>query len=1063
MDVPDECLSYELDHQPPGINNLPVMTFSSKDVMEDVNGRRMYTLKNLLPETKYAFKLRSIYKDAKSHYSDLKTKQTLKEALPEAIRKLSEEDKARYNKLLQSEISEKRYFVRVMIVGKETVGKTCLMRRLLKEKISDVTSTDGVDIVVRRCKINIEDGEWTIGKEINDDKVGRIKRAQNQKAEKKNFQHMQVQTKNINKSHSVDMSTDEKDTTTDAEVNMDKSDDKMESPLVIHKDLATVAKVNIDEKENTNKSSSSVMSKNLVSNTQIGIDKKEDTKKSESLLIPGNLVIGTKVGLQINEDTNESSLVMPEDLMSNVFSKSAENTLSNLYALCELWDFAGQKEFYATHQAFLTSSAVYLVVADMKDDISKQGLNQCFADFSHIGEYVDFWFESIHCHRTADLQTNNEHFDPPILLVFTGKDKYNNEAEFKKREKELHDQINNVFGYKSKFHHLHQKFYLSNTMDTDEVFANLRYAISESARKMKNWGNAFPLKWVLLEHLIEINKNQGNHFINFTDMTKLAKHREINILDKKELLLFLRFQHNVGNIMFFEDIRDLIILKPQWLADAFRCLVSDRLDTSSLHHCKDWTLFHQQGKISESLIIELFKSKDESQFSGQIKNLNKVMEKLDIIVKIKGSIYYIMPSMMPSSTFDEVSQLFGIFNENCKKTSWLCFKFDFLPPSLFNHISAWFIKKYNPTEINSGLALYRGICMLDIDESGCEKILVTMSTDIIALQVVSFSEQAEGLGNICSDIYSEVGQFIENMKERYNVKISFELNFKCSNGDYYENTFKYSTLKTIQECYCQQHRKAHRSEQIYLPWMKAEVENIPDHRATNRRKQENLNSNNSNAVNISETKEAMNERLDNYVIQQCSTTEPDGSSNAVNISETEEDIGDLPHNSVNQQCSTTEPDDNSTCSNAVNISETKEETDELSDISVNKQSSTTESDDNSNAVNLFETKEEIDVLPGYSVNQQSSATESDGVSNSNNIIKKEEEMGKPLDISTKQKCSTTEPEGLLNAETTIETKEEMSTPTDSSNNQDFSTTEPDGNVSMFIFNVHGLYYFETSS
>ncbi|CAG2254569.1 unnamed protein product [Mytilus edulis] len=178
--------------------------------------------------------------------------------------------------------------------------------------------------------------------------------------------------------------------------------------------------------------------------------------------------------------------------------------------------------------------------------------------------------------------------------------------------------------------------------------------------------------------------------------------------------------------------------------------------------------------------------------------------------------------MMPSSTFDDVCEKFGIIDGKCKRTSWLCFKFDFLPPSFFNHITAWFIRKYKPSKIDSGYALYRGICMLDIDESGCEKILVTMSTDIIALQVVSFSEQAEGFGSICSDIYSEVGQSIKDMKMRYKVKISFKLNFKCSNGDYNNDTFEYSTLKTTQEFYCRQHQTAHLSEQIYLPWMKAE-------------------------------------------------------------------------------------------------------------------------------------------------------------------------------------------------------------------------------------------------
>ncbi|CAG2224698.1 unnamed protein product [Mytilus edulis] len=464
----------------------------------------------------------------------------------------------------------------------------------------------------------------------------------------------------------------------------------------------------------------------------------------------------------------------------------------------------------------------------MKDDISKQGLSQCFADFQHIGEYVDFWFDSIHCHRTTKERPRYGHFDPPIILVFTGKDKYKNEADFMKREKELNGQLDQVLGFRSKYHHLHNKFYLSNIDDSDEEFEKLRYAIYETAREMGNWGKAFPLKWILLEHLIEINKNNGKNFINFTEMSNLAKHPDINILGKKDLLLFLRFQHNVGNIIFFENIRDLIILRPQWLADAFRCLVSDRVDNRRLHHLEDWTLFKQQGKISESLIKELFESKDGSQFSGQKNNLYKVMEKLDIIVKIENSSYYIMPSAMPSSTFDVVCEKFGILTQNCKRTSWLCFKFEFLPPSFFNHISAWFIRNYNPSKVEGGIALYRGICMFDIDRSGGTKILVTMSTDTIAFQIVTFSEHHAGFGSACSKIYIEVSSLFEDIKQRYRVIMSFKLHFKCSDGYYFQDIFEYEKLTVEKEFFCIQHKQMHRSDQIFSPWMNNEVKEIPD-------------------------------------------------------------------------------------------------------------------------------------------------------------------------------------------------------------------------------------------
>lgn len=36
---------------------------------------------------------------------------------------------------------------------------------------------------------------------------------------------------------------------------------------------------------------------------------------------------------------------------------------------CGIWDFAGQKDYYATHQTFFTPYAIYLLVVDIEDDI----------------------------------------------------------------------------------------------------------------------------------------------------------------------------------------------------------------------------------------------------------------------------------------------------------------------------------------------------------------------------------------------------------------------------------------------------------------------------------------------------------------------------------------------------------------------------------------------------------------------------------------------------------------------------------------------------------------------
>lgn len=54
---------------------------------------------------------------------------------------------------------EKSYHIKIMILGRETIGKTSLMRNLLNEKIDTPPPvTDGIDI--RKCQIDIMSKEW---------------------------------------------------------------------------------------------------------------------------------------------------------------------------------------------------------------------------------------------------------------------------------------------------------------------------------------------------------------------------------------------------------------------------------------------------------------------------------------------------------------------------------------------------------------------------------------------------------------------------------------------------------------------------------------------------------------------------------------------------------------------------------------------------------------------------------------------------------------------------------------------------------------------------------------
>lgn len=59
---------------------------------------------------------------------------------------------------------EVRQYVRIHVIGKDRVGKTSLVRRLLflEDGAYDGKSTDGIE-VERKCQIRRKDGKWFVG------------------------------------------------------------------------------------------------------------------------------------------------------------------------------------------------------------------------------------------------------------------------------------------------------------------------------------------------------------------------------------------------------------------------------------------------------------------------------------------------------------------------------------------------------------------------------------------------------------------------------------------------------------------------------------------------------------------------------------------------------------------------------------------------------------------------------------------------------------------------------------------------------------------------------------
>lgn len=386
--------------------------------------------------------------------------------------------------------------------------------------------------------------------------------------------------------------------------------------------------------------------------------------------------------------------------------------------------------------------------------------------------------------------------------------------------------MHNVLASQSKFKHYRNTFFVSNKEDSDEIYQNIRHEILQTAKEMSNWGEKKPLQWILLEHFIEKIKSKNIVIVTYKEIYQFASNSAFDVASESELKEFLKFQHNVGNIIFFEEIGDYVILNPQWLADAFRCLVSDKIATKTVNH-PDLENFRQTGELSNELITDMFLSKTGSLFFQYKEHLLKVMEKFDIIVQpnkttLEKNKFYFLPSMMQSSTLTKVCELFKVDGNRCTRTSWFCIEFNFLPPAFFFHILVWYIRQYKISKVKDGdykvHAVYREMGVFDLEGPGCPQLIVTVSKNTVAVQIWIWDTSLE-IKKDYVDIRDEFCSKIENIQQRYRLQLTYKQKVTCNDGDICTSSVEVEKIQQDELYRCPEHTP-HFSNDVLWPWFK---------------------------------------------------------------------------------------------------------------------------------------------------------------------------------------------------------------------------------------------------
>ncbi|XP_071150106.1 probable serine/threonine-protein kinase roco6 [Mytilus edulis] len=303
-----------------------------------------------------------------------------------------------------------------------------------------------------------------------------------------------------------------------------------------------------------------------------------------------------------------------------------------------IWDFGGQDVFYSTHQTFLTYRAIYIVVLDGSRKLDDPCPNDQYlpgkSGYKTARDYLLFWINTI----VTYCKGSNQGF-PKIMVVLTHKDMVNaNEVE--NRRHELFADIRQMFKDTSLTQHLvmDEEIFVNARDKHDQEMWRIKKTIIRESEKQPTWGEPLPKCFIPLELEFASLIRRNIPLITLQHLAKINALQPIRPLSEAELKVFLKFQHSIGKVLYFDEqkLDKHVILSPTHLIDAFKSIVTDRrFCEGDEEREKLWEVLDTKGVVSKMSINTVWMKKIYRRFNENKDYLLDVMTHLDIMVEPK--------------------------------------------------------------------------------------------------------------------------------------------------------------------------------------------------------------------------------------------------------------------------------------------------------------------------------------------------------------------------------------------------------------------------------------------
>jgi internalin A len=258
-----------------------------------------------------------------------------------------------------------------------------------------------------------------------------------------------------------------------------------------------------------------------------------------------------------------------------------------------IWDFGGQEIYKATHRFFLSDRAVYLLVANGRNEDT---------DFT-------YWLHMVEIFGGQS----------PLLIIIN---------EISNRTYPI-----DSTGLRGHFSGLGEVLYVDLDDPDKRRLLDIRSLVERLAVKLPHVGSAVPAKWTTIRDAIEANPD---NVMTLQDYLRLCKTN--GITKYTDALILSQYFHDIGVFLHFQDdalLRKQLFLKPTWATNAVYKVLDHPL------------LVEQNGRFSKQDADKIWQ---DDEFLEVKDDLLKLMQRFFITYKVFDADDYIVPEKLPANT-----------------------------------------------------------------------------------------------------------------------------------------------------------------------------------------------------------------------------------------------------------------------------------------------------------------------------------------------------------------------------------------------------------------------------